>query len=155
MSFNGITAYGDFLPSSQYSNILLNAFYLYEPDYDGEVYLIRNGQSSYLLMYNVVPYYEHEYSYIDYIQYYSPSGYSGRYTFEFGDGRQVFFSDWVPQYIYQGSDDLMAGNVILAEGYAQHQSEQKIENLLSVSSILIAAFLLFSCFVQFFRKIIF
>lgn len=155
MSFNGITAYGDLLPSSQYTEILLNAFYLQEPDYDGSLYLIRNGQYSYLLFYNLTMNYENMTGFADYIQYYSPSGYNGRYTFEFGDGRLVRLSDWVPQYIYQGTDNTLSGNVILAEGYLDHVRDQHTENLLTVSSILTAAVLLFTFFVQFFRKLLF
>lgn len=156
MSFNGITAYGDFLPSSQYSEILLNYFYIevWWFDRNSDVYMIRNGQYSYCLIYNLEINDDSGICIFDVLQYSSPSGY-GRYILESFEHVHANVEDWVPQYIYQGTNDYLGGNCILMSGFDDHIRDEKIENTLTVCSILLGVSVLFSVFVQFFKKILF
>ena len=160
MSFNGLTVYSDLLPSSSYSTLLYQKFLLIDPDSyeNGEIYIFRNGERSYCLIYDLHPDPDVDNAFrFQFIQYSAQnSGYNYVYNFETGI-RTMTLSQWQPSsYVFQSSGgEALFGNVILAEGYVDFVRQQNIENLLTVGSICVACLLLFTLFVQFFRKIIF
>lgn len=160
MSFNGLTCYGDLLPSSSYSTLLYQKFLLVDPDSyeNGDIYMFRNGERSYALIYDFHPDPDVNNAYrYQYIQYSAPNtGYNYTYNFETGS-RTMTLAQWQPSsYVFQTSGgEALLGNVILAEGYVDYVRQQNIENLLTVGSILTAALLFFTFLVQLFRKIIF